>query len=48
VLQSGSSFGMHTLEMNLRDLIINRVISKSAAIALSSDPQELLRLIGER
>jgi twitching motility protein PilT len=47
VLQSGSSFGMHTLEMNMRDLVINRVVSKSSAISMSSDPQELIRLIGD-
>ncbi len=44
VMQTGVKEGMHTLNMNLKELIANRVITKEMAIKRSNNPKELMNV----
>jgi twitching motility protein PilT len=45
VIQTGQKEGMRTMNQSLYDLYLNRVISLDDALARSSDPDDLLRLM---
>jgi twitching motility protein PilT len=45
VIQTGQKEGMRTMNQSLYELYVNRVISPEEALARSSDPDDLLRLM---
>lgn len=45
-LQTGTSIGMQTLDMALRDLILNKKVDIQDALAKSHHPDELKRMLG--
>ena len=45
VIQTGQKEGMRTMNQSLYDLYVNRVITLEEALARSSDPDDLLRLV---
>ncbi len=45
VIQTGQKEGMRTMNQSLYDLYVNRVIALEEALARSSDPDDLLRLV---
>ncbi|MDP3703115.1 MAG: type IV pili twitching motility protein PilT, partial [Candidatus Omnitrophota bacterium] len=45
VLQTGQKEGMRTMNQTLYELYLNRVIALEEALARSSDPDDLLRLM---
>lgn len=45
-IQTGQKFGMQTLESSLKDLYFNKLISYEDAIAKTSRPEDLIRMIG--
>jgi len=47
-LQSGKKYGMQTMNDALYQLYTNRLVAKDECLRASSDPNEFLRMIGER
>jgi twitching motility protein PilT len=45
-IEAGSKFGMNTMNARLVDLVKNRVVEKSVALARSPDPEHFERLFG--
>ena len=45
-LQTGTSIGMQTLDMALRDLVLNKKVDIQDALAKSHHPDELKRMLG--
>ena len=48
VIQTGTQYGMQSLNQALRDLYYRRVITQEVALARSNNPEELRELIGDR
>jgi twitching motility protein PilT len=46
IMQTGSALGMQTMDKALADLVLADVVALEAAIAKSSQPDELRRLVG--
>jgi twitching motility protein PilT len=45
-LQTGSKYGMHTLNQDLSELVKRGIITYEVALEKSSDPSELNQLLG--
>jgi twitching motility protein PilT len=45
-IQTGGKYGMQTLEMALRDLILQKKISMEDALSKSSKPDDLAKMVG--
>ncbi len=46
VIQTGGKYGMQSMDSSLRDLFLNRQISKEEAMGRAIDQEELKRMIG--
>jgi twitching motility protein PilT len=47
-MQSGKKFGMQTMNDALYQLYVNREVTQEECLRVSSDPNEFLRMIGEK
>jgi twitching motility protein PilT len=47
VIQTGSEYGMQTLDQSLRDLYREQIITLDEALANAADPENLKRLMGK-
>jgi twitching motility protein PilT len=47
LMQGGKKFGMQTLNDSLYQLVLKNEVTKDEALRVSSDPNELLRMLGE-
>lgn len=48
LMQGGKKFGMQTLNDALYQLLLKREVTQEDALRVSNDPNELLRMVGER
>jgi twitching motility protein PilT len=47
-MQAGQKFGMQTMNSSLYQLYMNREVAQEECLRVSPDPNEFLRMIGEK